>query len=378
MLRITQESWPAGLPPVQVPPQGPDKGVDWVLAFGSRAVLGRPECHALLQERFPNAAILMGSTAGEIAGTTVLDESISLTAVEFEHTQVRSAAVRLSQQIDRHAAGVEIAELLKGPDLALVFVLSDGQNVNGSELVKGLNSVLGGNVPVVGGLAGDGGDFAVTLVGLNAPPEPGIVAAVGLYGKDLEVNFGSEGGWEPFGPERSVTRSEGNVLHELDGRSALALYKSYLGPKAAELPSSGLLFPLSIRVDGKGEPAVRTLLSIDEADGSITFAGDVPVGAKVQLMRASYDRLVEGAYDAAMSSRHASGNAPQLAILISCVGRRAVLNQRVEEEVEEVAEVLKGAAICGFYSYGELSPTSDEGFCELHNQTMTITTLSER
>lgn len=210
--------------------------------------------------------------------------------------------------------------------------------------------------------------------------------AIGLYGKHISVGYGSLGGWDSFGPEREITRSDGNVLFDLDGKPALDLYRHYLGEHAAGLPATGLLFPLSLRYsdreDSAQKPAggvVRTILGIDEAAKSMTFAGDMPRGGYVRLMKANFDRLIDGASDAArISVEPLQGQTAQLALLISCVGRKLVLNQRVEEEVESVREVVGAKAVLtGFYSYGEISPHKKGAACELHNQTMTITTFRE-
>jgi hypothetical protein len=188
------------------------------------------------------------------------------------------------------------------------------------------------------------------------------------------------GGWDAFGVERIITRSSGNILYELDGKSALELYKKYLGEQAKELPSSALLFPLTIRQDASTPPLVRTILSIDEKEQSMIFAGDIPEGWHAQLMKANFDRLIDGAFQAANHSLETLGQgSPDLAILISCVGRRLVLGQRTEDEIKQVEDVIGNKAIItGFYSYGEIAPTAPQANCELHNQTMTITTITER
>ena len=137
---------------------------------------------------------------------------------------------------------------------------------------------------------------------------------------------------------------------------------------------------LSLLLKDTKTSLVRTILSVNETDGSMTFAGDIPQGEYVRLMKANYDQLIEGANDAAEMSKISLKNSePDLAILISCVGRKLVLKQRVEEELEAVREVIgKDAAITGFYSYGEISPIKPfEQHCELHNQTMTITIFKE-
>jgi hypothetical protein len=258
-------------------------------------------------------------------------------------------------------------------------VFSEGLKVNGSELVKGLTAALPHSVTVTGGLSGDGQRFASTYVVWKGKPERGSIVAAGLYGPALRVGYASLGGWDSFGPERLITRSRNNVLYELDGHSALELYKQYLGEHAADLPASGLLFPLSLRTTRDATPVVRTILAVDENEQSMTFAGDVPTGAYARLMKANFDRLIDGAAGAARVSYQAGGaTPPNLALLISCVGRKMVLQQRIEEEVEGVRDIMgERTVLTGFYSYGEISPFTPSARCELHNQTMSITTFTE-
>src|SRR6185369_1882648 len=251
--------------------------------------------------------------------------------------------------------------------------ISDGVSVNGSDLLRGINAVVPPSVVVTGGLAGDGANFKETWVIADRALSARNVSAVGFYGEHVKIGHGSKGGWDIFGPERLVTRSQGNVLYELDGRPALALYKEYLGHRASGLPATALLFPLALRNQGGGPQIVRTVTGIDEDRQAMTFAGDIPQGCIAQLMKANFDRLIDGAGDAAEQTAADWGpGGPLLAIAVSCVGRRMVLGERCEEELEAVREVLPAAAqMVGFYSYGELSPHV-EGGCELHNQTMTL------
>lgn len=352
------------------------EGADLVLAFGETTRIGDPSLWAELRSKWPRARLVGCSTAGEIADTVVRDGSVVATAFELDSSRVMCSSVRLSDVRDGLAAGNRLAAQLDTHGLRHVFVLSDGLNVNGSELVRGLTEVLPKDVAVTGGLSGDGSRFGRTLVGLDHAPNDARVVAVGLYGS-LKVGFGSLGGWDPFGPERLVTRSQGAVLFELDGQPALELYKRYLGEHASRLPSSGLLFPLTVRC-GDDPGVVRTILAVDEQNQSMTFAGDVPRGAHARLMRANVDRLVDGAVGAALACQARGAEAPDAAILVSCVGRKLVLQQRVEEEVDVVRDVLgKRPVLAGFYSYGEISPLLPSGRGELHNQTMTITTLRE-
>ena len=332
-----------------------------------------------LHEGHPKAIKFGCSTSGEIIGDQVTDGTVALTAVKFEKTALEFVEVDLEKvKGDSFEAGKSISAQLNKPSLRHIFVLSDGLNVNGADLVKGLHDDIPDSVSITGGLAGDGSDFGNTFLVNNDKVESKKVIGLGLYGDDLKIGFGSKGGWDSFGVERLVTRSDNNVLFELDGKPALELYKSFLGEKAKDLPGSGLLFPLSMRDDDNKTPVVRTILAVDENDQSLTFAGNIHEGSYVRLMKANVDRIINGAEQSAEISKNVIGEDSELAILISCVGRRLVLKQMVEEEVEAVNEVL-GSQVktTGFYSYGEIAPFDKFTPCALHNQTMTITTLSE-
>jgi hypothetical protein len=394
-MRIEQRVWSKG---GWTPGGELDGEAQLVLLFGGTEVLAERDWQPELQRTQPQAILFGCSTAGEICGTRVRDDTVVATAIRFDATRLEVRHTHLQDVDDAsERAGAALTEALPTEGLRHVLVLSDGQRVNGSELVRGMLRHLPPGVQVTGGLAGDGARFERTLVLVDDEPRAGVVAVLGLYGEALRIGYGSLGGWDPFGPKRIITRSHGNVLHELDDKPALELYKTYLGEHAAGLPATGLLFPLSVGRPGEPRTVVRTILAVDEAEQSLTFAGDVPEGSMAQLMKANFERLIDGAADAAKAAVAAGdrlsrpreepsydvlggqGPAPELAVLISCVGRKLVLKQRTEEEVESVREVLgSGTALTGFYSYGEICPAAPDADCELHNQTMTITTFREQ
>ena len=358
-----------------------DSPATLVLAFGSTGALDDPAPLDALGAAFPQSAILGCSSAGEIHGAEVADDSLSVAIVRFDSTTLKQASIVVRSMDDSRNVGSQLAATLRRDDLAAVFVLSDGLLVNGSELIAGLAEGLPPGVVITGGLAGDGDRFQRTWVIHERRPVSGMVTAVGLYGSMVQVGHGSKGGWDIFGPERIVTRSSANVLFELDGKPALALYKTYLGELASGLPGTGLLFPLALRRNSSDDdPVVRTLLAVDEGAQSLVFAGNVPEGSLVRLMKANLDRLVDGAAGAALMTRasvSAEATGPTLCIAISCVGRRLVLGERTDDELESALELLPpGTRQVGFYSYGELSPGAS-GRCDLHNQTMTLTTIRE-
>jgi hypothetical protein len=355
--------------------QGNPLDYQLIIVFGSRELLGNAGWFQSLRKKFLKSDIVSVSTSGNIMGSEVSDNSLVASLLYFGKTKVKTTMTNISSLESSHEAGRILGSILQDSQLQHVMVFSEGIKVNGSELVSGLNEVI--QVPVTGGLAGDAARFETTLVGLNSLPESGNIVGIGFYGESLKVGYGHFGGWDPFGPERRVTKSNHNVLHELDNKSALELYKTYLGDKAKELPGSALLFPLGMRVKPNDPILTRTILTINP-DGGMVFAGDLPEGATVQLMKANFEKLIDASATAAEQTLSAVGSDSEFALLISCVGRKLVLGQRIEEEVEAVRDVLgEFPKMSGFYSYGEISTVLETPNCELHNQTMTITVMKE-
>ncbi|MEE4240304.1 MAG: FIST N-terminal domain-containing protein [Desulfopila sp.] len=352
-------------------------GAALVLVFGATVVVEEQSCIEELSQAFPEALMLGCTTGGEIADTTVSDDRLVAVVISFASSRVQGYAVSIHEHGNSEAAAKALAAKFPQDGLRHLFVLADGILTNGSEVVRGLNAVLPDTIPLTGGLAGDGMRFSRAYVVFNGAVQQSAIAAVGFYGEKLRVGYGSCGGWRPFGPQWMITSSVGNTMYEVDGRSVLDFYKQYLGSEAEKLPGSGLLFPLSIITDEE-EAVVRTIKSVDEKEKSLSFSGDVPVGSYAQLMRAVPDELIDGAAEAAEITKKGLGKSPTLCILISCVGRRAVLQQLTEEEIEIVRDGFNAATgIIGFYSIGEIAPFQEGQRAILHNQTMTITALTE-
>ncbi|OFW99449.1 MAG: hypothetical protein A3J37_00330 [Alphaproteobacteria bacterium RIFCSPHIGHO2_12_FULL_45_9] len=349
-----------------------------VLYFGGPVPLKENDYFLELQKFYSNAHILGCSTGGEIYGADVIDDSVVVAAMRFEKTTLHVTSTDIDQPEDSFEAGRFLANQLNKEGLSNIFLLSDSTHIRGSELVRGLYDVLDDHIIVTGGLAGDGADFKQTAVGLNERAKYKRIAAVGFYGSSIHVNYGCVGGWSPFGPKRTITKSEGNVLYELDNKPALDLYKQYLGEEADKLPASGLLFPLSIKPTQESQrEIVRTMMAINEQDKSITFADEVPTGYIAQLMRGDFSLLVDGASKAAGLAQAGHANS-SIAILVSCIGRKLLLGQSISDETEAVAEVFDHKIpTIGFYSYGEICHEQYTDECSLHNQTMTITVLYE-
>ncbi|MGB6269073.1 MAG: FIST N-terminal domain-containing protein [Olleya sp.] len=350
-----------------------------VLVLGNRYMLENDTVYSQVKELFPNGHIVFGSTSGDITADIVDDDSITITAIEFENStfKIKTSNV-LNADLDSFKTGKDLVGEFSKDNLKHIFVISEGSFINGSELTKGMNAATHNNTLITGGLCGDAARFEKTLASYNENPKPGEIVAIGFYGDTFEASFSIHGGWTPFGPERVVTKSKSNVLFELDNKPALDLYKKYLGEKSKELPGAALLYPLNVKSENEKQSFVRTILNINEEENTMILAGDIPENSKVQLMMTNVDNIANASERAAKQALELRKNKPQLALLVSCIGRKLVLDQRVEEEIEEVLNVVgKDTTICGFYSYGEIAPFHGEKNCQLHNQTMTITLISE-
>ena len=366
-------TWAAGTGWSPELPTPPNDDRVLAIAFADTSVVDHPDRPMVqLTAAWAGRPLIGCSTGGQLVGDAVLDGTVVVTVLRFAATDVRCAHADLARSGSARRAGRELAETLAEPGLAAIFVLVDGLSVNGTALTEGISDVLP-EVPVSGGLAADGDRFAHTWTVVDGELVEGHVSAVGFVGDQIEIGFGSIGGWEPFGPDRLVTRSFGNVLYELDGRPASDLYREYLGTSAGQMPAAGWRLPLCVK-DLDGRTVVRSVRDVHEREGSITFVGDIAQGSTAQLMRGSVDGLVQGANAAAKS---ASTGHECVAIAISSLGRRALLGERSEEELDAALEALRDdVVLVGFHGYGELAPV--DGTNDVYDQTMTITTLGER
>lgn len=354
------------------------KDAQLVLLFGHTSCLKDKILFEEVRLSYPDAYIMGGSTAGEIFKARVYDDSLVATAIHFKNTTLKSTHFKIEDRKDSLSIGEALVRTLAHEELCHIFVLADGLSLNGTELVKGMAKNLPANVGVTGGLTADGGNFEETLVGVNQVPESKQVVALGFYGTRLKVHYSSVSGFKPFGAERKISRCENNILYELDGKPALELYKKYLGNHLHNLQTQCFYFPFYYQTTKMDKGIVRTILGIDEMTGSMTLAGGLEQGGTIRLMKTNIDSLVSGAEESARACLKAGDSSPGLAILMSCVGRKIVMKQRVEEELEAI-EGIFGAltTLTGFYSYGEIAPFENSTSPNLHNQTMSITTFSE-
>jgi hypothetical protein len=351
-----------------------------VIVFGSSDISLISKPLQDINNTFKQSTIIGASTSQEILMDEIYEDSLVVSVLKFSTTKIKLFTSKIADMNDSSSIGEAISKNLYTQDLKAIFVLSDGLNINGSQLTQGINTKLPSDIAVTGGLAGDGASFKSTWIIIDNKPVSKYVSALGFYGEDIEIGHGFNGGWDKFGIQRKVTKSKYNIVYEVDNKPILDIYKDYLGEKAKELPASGLLFPLELQSDKNTQiKTVRTILGVNEDEKSIVFAGDIPEGSYVTLMKSNHNRLVDGASSAAESvDLKSHTDEPILAIAISCIGRKLVLKQETEDELEATLDNFPQNTLqIGFYSYGEISP-SNNGKCDLHNQTMTLTTIWEK
>jgi len=311
---------------------------------------------------FPSSITSGASTSGEIFGDKVYDDTIVVSIAKFHSTVLKKHTCKPISNETSYDDGAGIAKELFHDNLKAIFVLSDGLKTNGSQLTKGIASIVHSDVVASGGLL-----------------QEGVVCAVGFYGDNIHIQTASKGGWDSLGLTRVATKSKDNIIYEFDGKPALQIYKRYLGDKVKGLPASALFFPLKLQDESTlEETVIRTILGADEQKNSLVFAGDISQGSHVTFMKANLNNLIDGAAGSAEKLDFSEYRGKELlCIAVSCVGRKLVLKRRIYEEIEAIKEVLpKEAHVVGFYSYGQISPLAS-GVCDLHNQTMTLTAIWE-
>ncbi len=358
--------------------QALDQNTDWVMVLGARYLLEDKNLTTSISNHFPNSIVTFCSTAGEIHGDETFDNSISISSLKFEKSKIHAEAISSDDFTNSHDAGKMLADKFEKDGLKHIVLFANGSSVNTTTLLTSLHDHLESHVSISGGLAGDGPRFEKTIVGLNDQVGTNLIIALGFYGDHLKINYDTQGGWESFGPERTITKSDNNLLFEFDGAPALGLYKKYLGEYASDLANNALLYPISVKLNNQTNEVTRTILGVDEDNDSMTFAGDVPEGVPSRLMRSSSANLIAAAADATKNCLNANRNRAEFALIVNCVGRKLVLGQKIEEELEGVLNHLgEHVQLAGFYSYGSIGANCQQYNTCLHNQTFSITTFSE-
>ena len=350
--------------------------VNLVIVHGKTNEFENDEHFYYLKKRYPDAEIIGCSSDELVLKNNIPNSEMVACAISFNSSRIVLKSISGTDDNDASDLSYNLIKKFDSNGLKHIFLLADGLKFNGSDIVKGLNKSI--DIPKTGGLAADGTRVEKSLVMANAPASQNIIAAIGFYGDKLTIKSSSVGGWKEFGTPRIVTKSSKNTLYELNGEPIIEYYKRYFGSGYDFIKDIAFKFPFGIKKYDLDEPIIRTAIRINYDDNSVTTSGDIPEGYIAQIMKPDIDMLIDGAGEAAKIAQ-VDSRALSLGLVTSCEGRRSVLRQLVQDEVEKVATTLgDNVNLVGFYSYGEISPYQNGINKTLfHNQTMTITVVSE-
>jgi len=311
--------------------------------------------------------VIACSTAGEIDGVDMQQGGIAAFMFAWGNAQHRaepltpleadgeSAAIALTAAHVNLSASARV----EGQTAGISLVFGDGLHPGFEALVAKMRQRLPPHHAVVGGGAGDGGRLERTFVGLDGAVASAAATAVHIASAS-PWGVGVGHGAEPIGERMTVTKASGNVVHELDGRPALEVYRELAERRGIALADDAAVKQLLIEYElgihffddlARVRAGVATM-----PDGSVVCAGEVPEGASVSFVHGDPERYVAAAQAAAQSAKDALGQAEVAGVLvISCVTRGIVIGERYGEEVAAVRRVFGDAPVGGFLSYGEVA-----------------------
>ncbi|WP_437670236.1 FIST signal transduction protein [Sorangium sp. So ce131] len=353
---------------------------DLVIVFAPAHVDGKAVLEGLFS-RLPKDTQLAGcSTAGEINSDEVLSDSVTAMGLCSRDVEFRTFKVE-GIGADAHEAGRALAAQVKAFDPALLLLFPDALAVSATRLLDGLQSVLGPEFPVLGGMAADSVKYTGTFQYWNREALTNSAVAVGMKGR-IELVTRARSGWTPMGAPRTCTRVEnGSTLLALDGRPALELYEEYLGERARDLPTVSTEFPLGL-VSGIQRGVVtpddqilvcRGVRGVDRERGAMLLGGDIPEGGQVRMMRATKEDVIKASSVAGALACDEMPD-PTLAFFFNCAARKVVLGWRYRQDVQALFRRL-GPSVpkIGFFTYGEFCPTG--GVSLYHEVTFTVALL---
>ncbi len=329
-----------------------------------------------------DAMVVGCSDSGEIIseGELAYSENVVVMAYKLDGQSVFSAK---GEGADKNSfkAGKEMAKNLKKKgDPSLLIVLTDGLPENGADIVRGIQDVLGDDFPIMGGAAGDDFKFEKTFQYYGGEVLTGTVVGIGIK-TDIAFGRGVKHGWKPIGVPMEVTKAEGAVLKEVDGKPALTIYEDYFGKKAEELIEEPIAkmaytYPLGMSVEGKEEFLIRDVV-VANKNKEITVAAEIPEGTEIRLMLGDRKRAVTAARQATENALEELDGEPKAALVFNCMARNKLLGRNKAEEIEAIQKVLgKDVPFIGFYTYGEIAPLKKgEDKSVWHNETMTLLVL---
>lgn len=335
-----------------------------------------PRMLAAIQQKFPGLALIGCTTDGEISSNEGFGEG-SATLILFASDRVRFAAgVGRNLQADPAAAAREAIAQINcscNEPIRLCIITPESLTTGANAILGGLHAALAPGIPVLGGTASDQWRFNQTYQFFGGERLTDALPVLALAG-DVAYSHGVASGWRPIGDRKPVTRCAQHVVYQIGSMSAVAYYQHYLGPH----PPAGE-YPLAVFDERSGQTYLRAPLTYDPEVGSVSFAGEIPEGAQVQLTSATRDDIIAATRASlAQATCNYKGSSPDAALVFSCAARKQILGTRTGEEALLIRGDLRpDLPTCGFYAYGEFAPLAPGQPSRFHNETIVTLLLGE-
>lgn len=257
-----------------------------------------------------------------------------------------------------------------------------GEYFDGETLVNSLESALGEKVTFFGGMAGDDMSFTGTYVFTQDNETDFGIAALILDGSKVAIQGMAITGWKPVGISRTITKSKGKLVYTIDDQPAPEMYLRYLGKQSKEtvdgfnlMEDVSMHYPLLLE-KAKGEPVLRTPLSIDQTENALVCDLDMPQGGKIWFSMPPDLDIAETIIDEAKQVKKVTIPDADALLIFSCAGRLNVLGPLVYSENEGLYEIWK-APMAGFFTYGEYGRARDRNL-EFHSGACCWVALKEK
>lgn len=337
-----------------------------------------------IKEVLPETGIIGCSGAGIILSSGLENQGVAVLALK---TSTINFGLGLVQDIRPQEERIKGRALAKasleslGTHKKSVFVMfSDGLIANSSELIRGVQDVLGKSFPFIGGASSDDFNFRKTFQFFQT--QVLTQSAVGiLLGGEIVFGLGIKHGWKPLGKPHIATDTAGNVIKAIDGNPAVKIYEEYFGKDIEELHKIKLatmtvLYPLGVYVAGEQEYLLRNAIDVTP-EGFLVCQGEIPLGSEIRLMMGNKDSCLNSSEQAAKEViDNMRGKTPKLALIFNSISRQKILGKDAFKEIEIVKSALgEETPILGFYTYGEAAPLKALNYfgqTYFHNETIAI------
>lgn len=321
--------------------------------------------------------IFGSTTAGEIIDSEVIEQStvVMLLDINSTHYKLFSEASDNTYKV-ANDLGLFAKASLTNPS---VLVISSGLTIDAEQIIKGFMDV-DKTVPLYGGLAGDDLTMKGSFVFSNHfETSTGLIGLV-VDGDKINVQGLATSGWDNIGIEKTITKSEGNIVYTIDDEPAVDVFVKFFQftesvDNTAEIIAQNFAqYPLQLTKEN-GNTVLRAPLMVDIDSRALIFAGGIPQGSKVKFsVQPGFD-LIEKTTERISALKPVMPEADAL-IMFSCKARHMALGPMTGDEADMIRGIWNKPLI-GFFTYGEIG-TAKDSVCDFHNETCSMVILKEK